>query len=116
MSTEPHLSPEQRSGATMLPPKAPAPPPLGRFQVISLADFERLPGGGRRPADALAPAADTLARGECVRLPVKPKRIKSTAAALRKLATARSFKVEIRSGPDYVAARNAGAITKGPTS
>jgi hypothetical protein len=108
MSAQPspvHLSPEQRSGATMLrPAEQPAHKTGLPFTRITRAEFDAAPGRSRT-ADMFGPVVVALHHGECVRVDGDAKRQPALRQQLRKAAERRGFHLQIKSGPDYLLVR-----------
>jgi hypothetical protein len=73
-----------------------------RWEVISPAEFDRLPAYGGQD---LAPILEALARGEAVRLTVQDSGRSAMTSRLRKYARGRGMELQIRRGPGCVCAR-----------
>jgi hypothetical protein len=73
-----------------------------RWEVISPAEFDRMPAYGGQD---LAPILDALARGEAVRLTVQDSGRSAMTSRLRKYARGRGMELQIRRGLGCVCAK-----------
>lgn len=111
MSVQPspvHLTPEQRSGATMLRPAEQTTSAGLHFTRISRQEFDAASGRSHSP-DVLTPAIEGLDRGECIKVGAERKKQAPLRQQLRKAAARRGFQLQIKSGPDYLLVRKADA-------